>query len=194
MADKTINAQQELAEIEREELRLLIQQGVKFDVKRKELRRLPGLKGFFRKPEIREVTETFELKEPTLSTLDRLSAVWLEIDINEDGLTGGTLATIQEAKYIAHRNVKKAALIVAIAALGEDYYINEVDSRGRIKQREDKAELQRLTTLFFHSVKPSQLVELANTVTTVSNLPDFIGSMRLMKGARQTKPGTDRIE
>ena len=120
--------------------------------------------------------------------------MWLEIDINEDSLTGGTLATIQEAKYIAHRNVKKAALIVAIAALGEDYYINEVDSRGRIKQREDKAELQRLTTLFFHSVKPSQLVELANTVTTVSNLPDFIGSMRLMKGARQTKPGTDRIE
>jgi len=193
MADKTINAQQELA-LEREELRLLIQKGVKFDVTRKVRVHLPGLKGFFRKPEVREITESFELKEPTLSTLDRLSEVWLDIDIDEEGLTGGTLATIQEAKYIVHKNVKKAALIVAIAALGEDYYINEIDSRGRFRQKEDKAELQRLSALFFHNVKPSKLVELANTVTTISNLPDFIGSMRLMKGARQTKPGTDRIE
>lgn len=192
MAD--IDATKELADLEREELRLLIQRGVKFSITRKLRERKPGLFGRFRKPELKEVTESFEFQEPTLSTLDRLSEVWLDIDIDEGRLNAGTLATIQEAKYITAKNAKKAALIVAIAVLGEDYYINEVDAKGRIKTREDKAELQRLTALFFHSVKPSQLVTLADTVTTVSNLPDFIGSMRLMKGARSTKPGTDRIE
>lgn len=189
-----IDATKELAEIERNELRLLIQRGVKFNITRKEYARKPGLFGRFRKREVREVTESFEFQEPTLSTLDRLSEVWLDIEIDEDSLSGGNLATVQEAKYLTAKNVKKAALIVAIAVLGEDYYINEVDAKGRIKTRENKAELQRLTRLFFHSVKPSQLVTLADTVTTVSNLPDFIGSMRLMKGARSTKPGTDRIE
>lgn len=189
-----IDVQKEREELEREELRLLIQKGVKFSIQRKERRRAPGFWGFFRKREVITVTEDFEMQEPTLSTLDRLSAVWLDIELNEEALSGGNLTTIQEAKYLAAKNAKKAALIVAIAVLGEDYYITEADARGRMKQREDNAELQRLTSVLFHSVKPSQLIELANTVTTVSNLPDFIGSMRLMKGARQTQPGTDRIE
>ena len=182
------------SEIEANELNLLIKNGVKFSVKYKVRKKEPGIKGFFQRKKEEEVTETFEMQEPTLSVLDRLSEVWLQIAIDEERLNSGGTDTLVEAKNIAHEYNRKAARIVAIAVLGEDYYVTEITASGRMKTRRDDKELDRLTELFHRTIKPSKLQGLANAVTAMANLGDFIGSMRLMTGARTTQPRKTGIE
>ena len=187
-------AKKTLIDLERKELNLLIKRGVKFDISYKVRRKKQGFRGFFQKKETLTINEVYEIHEPTLAVLDRLSAVWVEMGIDEDSLNAGGTTTLVEAKQIAHENAERMARIIAIAVLGEDYNITEVGINGRIKSHQDDKELDRLTALFLHSIKPSKLVGLANTVTNVSNLGDFIGSMRLMSGARTTQPRKGRIE
>lgn len=181
-------------ELEREELNLLVKQGIKFSVTHKVHRRKKGVKGLFQRPEIVTVKEDFEIQEPTLSVLDRLSAIWVEMEVNEDRLTAGGTETLAEAKRIAKDNAARMARIIAIAVLGEDYHVTEVGTGGRIRKYNDDKELDRLTALFFHNIKPSKLVGLSEAITSVSNLGDFINSMRLQSGARTTQPRTERIE
>ena len=88
----------------------------------------------------------------------------------------------------------RMARVVAIAVLGEDYYVTEVNRFGKVKKYNDDKELDRLTALFFHSVKPSVLVGLVAMITGMSNLGDFINSMRLLSGARTATPRKERIE
>lgn len=194
MNEGNTNNKKTLIDIEREELNLLVKRGVKFDVAYKIRRRKKGFRGFFQKKETLTINEIYEIHEPTLSVLDRLSAVWVEMGIDEDSLNAGGTSTLVEAKQIAHENTGRMARVIAIAVLGEDYNITEVGTNGRIKHKHDDKELDRLTDLFLHTIKPSKLVGLANTVTNVSNLGDFIGSMRLMSGARTTQPRKNRIE
>lgn len=179
-------------ELEREQLNLLIKKGVKFDVVTKIRKRKKGLKGFFQKPDILEETTTYEIHEPTLSVLDRLCEIWLDMALDEEALKEG--AVLIEAKKIAKDNAKKMARVIAIAVLGEDYHITEITRSGKVKRSNDDKELNRLTKIFFHTIKPSKLALLSATVTNVSNLADFITSMRLMSGARTTKPIDGRIE
>lgn len=179
-------------ELEREQLNLLIKRGVKFEVVTKKRIRKKGLKGFFKKPEVLEETTSYEIHEPTLSVLDRLCDIWLEMALDEEALKEGSV--IVEAKKIAKQNAKKMAHIIAIAVLGEDYHITEITQTGKVKRYNDDKELNRLTDVFFHAIKPSKLALLTITVTNVSNLADFITSMRSMSGARTTKPISDRIE
>lgn len=181
-------------ELEREELNLLVKQGIKFSVTHKVHRRKKGVKGLFQRPEIVTVKEDFEIQEPTLSVLDRLSVIWVEMEVNEDRLTAGGTETLAEAKRIAKDNAARMARIIAIAVLGEDYHVTEVGTGGRIRKYNDDKELDRLTALFFHTIKPSKLVGLSEAITSVSNLGDFINSMRLQSGARTTQPRTERIE
>lgn len=114
--------------------------------------------------------------------------------VNEDRLTAGGTETLAEAKRIAKDNAARMARIIAIAVLGEDYHVTEVGTGGRIRKYNDDKELDRLTALFFHTIKPSKLVGLSEAITSVSNLGDFINSMRLQSGARTTQPRTERIE
>lgn len=180
-------------ELEREELSLLIQRGVKFEVTTKVAKRRKGFKRFFLKPEIVDEISSYEIHEPTLSVLDRLSDIWLDMALNEDVLQEGK-AIISEAKQLAKENAARMARIIAIAVLGEDYHITEVDRFGRIRKYNDDKELDRITDIFFHTIKPSKLVALSATVTNMSNLGDFLASMRLMSGARTTQPRKERIE
>jgi hypothetical protein len=179
-------------ELEREQLNLLIKRGVKFDVVTKIRKRKKGFNGFFQKPEVLEEVTTYEIHEPTLSVLDRLCDIWLDMALDEEALKEG--AVIVEAKKTAKQNAKKMARVIAIAVLGEDYHITEITRTGKVKKYNDDKELNRLTNTFFHAIKPSKLALLSTTVTNVSNLADFITSMRLMSGARTTKPITGRIE
>lgn len=179
-------------DIEREQLNLLIKRGVKFEVVTKVRKRKKGLRGFFKKPEIKEEVTSYEIHEPTLSVLDRLCDIWLDMALDEEALKEG--AVIVEAKKITKQNAKKMARVIAIAVLGEDYHITEITPLGKVKKYNDDKELSRLTNIFFHGIKPSKLALLTTTVTNVSNLADFITSMRLMSGARTTKPIAGRIE
>lgn len=172
--------------MEREELNLLVRHGIKFSVTHKIRRHKKGVKGFFQRPEVITVQEDFVVQEPTLSVLDRLSAIWVEMGLDETLLTTGGTETLAEAKRIAKDNAARMARIIAIAVLGEDYHVTQISTNGRIKRYNDDKELDRLTDLFFHTIKPSKLVGLSEAVTSVSNLGDFINSMRLQSGARTT--------
>lgn len=181
-------------EREREELNLLIQRGVKFDVTTKIRRRKKGLRGFFSRPETVNETHTFEIHEPTLSVLDRISALSLAIEIDEAAMKAEGEAAITEAWQVTKENIVRMARVVAVAVLGEDYHVTEVNRFGKVKKYNDDKELDRLTALFFHSVKPSVLVGLVAMITGMSNLGDFINSMRLLSGARTATPRKERIE
>ena len=184
MAEEYDNKLQAL-EAEQSELRLMIQEGITFDVDVTYTRRKPGLFGWFRKREKITEKKVFKIEEPTLATLDRLSAIWLKMNIDE--------AKLQESDYLAHakqlavREARNLAEVVAVAVLGEDRY-TLTDKGGYYKRTENTKELKRLTSFFFHTVKPSELFTLAVLITNVSNLGDFINSIRLMSAARTSDP------
>ena len=179
------NSKLEALELEQSELRLMIQEGVTFDVYVTHYRRKPGFWGYFRKRE--KVTEkrVFKIEEPTLNTLDRLSALWLQTEIDETRLQEADY--LNAAKKMANKEAKRLAEVVATAVLGEDYY-TAIDKGGYFKRTENKQELKRLTSLFLHAVKPSELFTLAVLITNVSNLGDFINSIRLMSATRTSDP------
>lgn len=176
---------------EQAELRQLIGQGVTFDVKIKHRRRKPGFLGFFRKREEVEETKVYTIKEPTLATLDRLSALWLQMAIDETKLNDEDY--LRTAKTLANKEAKKLAEVVAVAVMGEDYYTVTLDGT-RTQRKERKADLRALTSLFFHTITPSQLLTLAILISNVSNLGDFVNSMRLMCATRTSEAETTRIE
>lgn len=191
--ENSTSTEKTLHEIERDELNLLIRQGQKFSIRYTVTRRESHLLGLRSRTTKEEHAEAFEIKEPTLSVLDRLSAHWLEMTIDEKALSSGGADTLTEAKRVTGDNTRRMAKVIAIAVLGEDYHIKTVDQKtGRIQYGNDDKELERLTDLFFHTIKPSDLVIICQQIINIANLGDFIGSMRYMSGARTTR--TDRIE
>lgn len=184
MADKDTTKTDAL-EAEQNELRLMIQEGVTFDVEVTHYQRKPGLFGIFRKKERVTEKKVFKIKEPTLSTLDRLSALWLQMEIDETKLKEADY--LNAAKKLANKEAHRLAEVVAIAVLGEDYYIT-TEKNGVYKRAEDREALNNLTSLFMHSCKPSDLFTLAVLITNVSNLGDFINSIRLMSATRTSDP------
>ena len=177
--------QLEALESENTELRKMINEGVTFDVNVTYRRRKPGFWGFFRRRERVTEKRSFTIEEPTLNTLDRLSALWLKMSIDETKLGGNDYLTT--AKHMVAQETRTLAEIVAAAVMGEDYY-DVVEKGGYFKRTERKEELKRLTSLFVHTVKPSELFTLAVLITNVSNLGDFINSIRLMSATRTSDP------
>lgn len=180
------NSKLEALELEQNELRQMIQEGVTFDVDVTYYRRKPGFWGYFRKREKVKEKRVFKIEEPTLNTLDRLSALWLQMEIDETRLQEADY--LNAAKKMANKEAKRLAEVVATAVLGEDYYTTTIDKGGYFKRTENKQELKRLTSFFSHTVKPSELFTLAVLITNVSNLGDFINSIRLMSATRTSDP------
>lgn len=187
-----IEKEKDNLELEREQLNILIKRGVKFQVVNKVRKRKRGLRGFFQKAKEEEVITSYEIHEPTLAVLDRICEVSLDMAIDEEAIKDEMV--IAEAKKITKQNTLNMARLIAIAVLGEDYYITEITPTGNTKRYNNEKELTRLTNIFFHNIKPSKLALLTSTITNISNLADFITSMRLTSGARTTKPIKGRIE
>lgn len=175
----------EALEQEQDELRRMIQEGVTFDIDVTHIRRKPGLLGFFKKWETITEKRKFRIEEPTLNTLDRLSALWLQMEIDETRLTDEDY--LKTAKRMAAKESKLLAEAVAVAVLGESYY-TVTERGGYYTRKENKKELQHLKNLFLHTIKPSELFTLAVLITNVSNLGDFINSIRLMSATRTSDP------
>ena len=191
-ADENIlqDAEKTLKDIERDELNRIIGNGVSFTI----TRRIRRKKAFPRIGyQVETISGKYEIQEATHSTLDRLSAIWIDMDSPEQELLKGGAVTIRTAKNLANINARRMARIIAVAVLGEDYFI-PCQRYGRTAYKGNDKALDDLTEIFLHSLRPSELVSLAQTVTAVSNLGDFIASMRLMSGARTTQPMTGRIE
>jgi hypothetical protein len=195
MDNEILEQKKTALEMERAELNLLVQRGFKFTISVKVRRRAKGLRGLFGKAEAAEEAMTFEIQEPTLSVLDRISDIAIDMMVNGEELTDRGQEVIAKARKIAKENAMRMARVVAIAVLGEDYHVTRISPfGGRLKRRNDDRKFRRLTDLFFHAIRPSQLAEITAAVTNISNLGDFIASMRLLSGARTTQPRKNRIE
>lgn len=170
---------------ERNELNLLIGNGVKFDVKDVTFdvhRNWYGRKIYTPVKQTRHI----EIYEPTLSVLDRMSAEWVEISIDEQALKESNDA-LQIARTLVANHAERCARIIAIAALGEDIWI-AYPVGGTTRYQEDTGKLEDLTTLFLHTIKPSQLAKIFIQVNLICNLGDFMDAIRLMLAGRTTMP------
>lgn len=172
-------------EAEKQELNILVNRGVSFELDRTIYHKQKGLFGRFKKRI--PVTEKlkFRIQEPTLSTLDRISAEQIELNIDERIMSSD--AGLCEAKKLTKEHARRLAKIVALAVLGQDYVMT-IQEGSRIRYEFDDKRLIELTDLFFNNIRPSKLMQLTLLVNTMSNLGDFTNSIRLMSGARTTMP------
>lgn len=176
-------------ETEKQELNLLVNRGVSFDLERTIYQRPKGLLGRFKKRVPVKEKLKFTIQEPTLSTLDRISAESVELIIDEKVMSSND--GLSEAKKLTKQHALRCAKIIALAVLGQDY-MKAIQSGPHVKYIPDDARLEELTLLFAENVQPSKLMQLTLVVNTISNLGDFMNSIRLMSGARTTIP--NRIE
>ena len=166
---------------ERDELNILIRKGIEFDFESVTYKR----RGLFRRRVSVKKSYRFKIEEPTLSTLDRLSAEQIDLVIDEKVMSSEF--AINEAKNLTSKHCKRLSRIIAIAVLGQDY-IRAVDKGSHLAYCHDDKSLDRLTDLFFHNIKPSKLMQLVILINTMSNLGDFCNSIRLMSASRTTMP------
>lgn len=176
------NEKQAELDTERSELNLLINRGVKFTVEVSVFTKRRGFAGRFLNHIKTTEEQVFEIKEPTLSTLDRMSAEWIEVAIDENEMSSENALSF--AKKMTQQHAKRFAKIIAIAVLGSDYSIPT--QSGSYKY--DEKRLTELTNLFFHNVKSSKLLRIMYIINTMTNLGDFTNSIRLMSANRTTVP------
>ena len=168
-------------EAEKKEIRLLISNGISFTVDYVESKTVRIPRFSFCKLLKKKVTTNepkqreFVIKEPTLYTLDRLSAEYIEMVVDEEKIRE---APRQQARIYFQEHNKRMAKVVAIAVLGNEW--------------DDVDKLHELTEFFFRWLKNSSLVELVQVIDLTNNLADFINSIRLLSSARTTIPS--RVE
>lgn len=167
---------------QRKVVKSIIGKGIRFHITYTEKVRQKGFLGFFGKKVKRQREEEYALKEPTLAVLDRASEVWLRMDMG--GLEKEGANTFREGFKLARKHAHDMAECLAILVLGEEYYAVEGG---------DDKEIERLTELFYKTIRPSQISEIAIYANAASNIVDFVSSMRLMTMSITTTP-TERIE
>lgn len=170
-------------EAQKETLKRIVENGIKFSIDRSVKTRRKGLLGFLRPKIITQITEEYVIKQPSLAVLDRCSVIWLNFKLSE--LEGLEESKAMDAGYeLAHRHAKDMALVLAMMVVGEAYFCDT---------EWGEKETARLADLFYHSIKPSQVFDLALFINTANGLVDFVNSMRLMQMSETTDP-TNRIE
>jgi len=173
-------------EQEKNELNTLINKGVQFEVVDHEVEVRRKLFGLIKKRVVVEVKKQFKIEEPTLGTLDRLSAEWIAFSIDEEALKSED--GMQKARTLAHEHALRCAKVIAIAVLGSDYLLPVAGKGNVIRYVENKKQLEYLTDLFARTIKPSTLYQLTVLIGAMSNLGDFLNSIRLMSTDRTTMP------
>lgn len=171
---------------ERSELNALIGRGVSFEVEDVQVQSSQRFFGLFEKKSIVPVTRTFVIQEPTLGTLDRLSAEWVEMAIDEEELKGED--AMYQARLLAKKHALRCAKVIALAVLGSDYLVPKVSKGGGVGYEYDTARLEELTALFARRIKPSELYQLYTLIGAMCNFGDFLNSIRLMSADRTTSP------
>ena len=173
-------------EQERNELNVLINKGVSFSVIDTGFEEKRVFFGLIKKRTPVKIERSFKIEEPTLGTLDRLSAEWIEFDIDETKLK--TDNGIHLVKTLVGSHALRCAKIIALAVLGSDYLIPKLSRNGVTHYVEDTKQLDELTALFARVIKPSKLYQLYVLINAMCNLGDFMNSIRLMYTDRTTMP------
>jgi len=173
-------------ELERKELDLLIQRGVSFECKDVEFVTETHLFGLIKRKVKKDIVRKFEINEPTLGTLDRLSREWIELAIDEEKAKSSE--AMRHARTMAHRHSIRCCRIIALAVLDTDLLIPKPGKGGNVVWVEDTKRLNELTNLFARNIKPSTQNQICVLINTMSNLGDFMNSIRLMLADRTTMP------
>lgn len=173
-------------EQEKSELNTLINKGISFEVADIEFQTKRILGGLLKRRVAITVKRQFKIEEPTLATLDRLSAEWIEFAIDESIMKSDD--GMVRARTLVYEHSLRCAKIVAIAALGSDLLIPKIGKAGVVRYIEDTKRLEELTSLFARSIKPSKLYQLYVLINAMCNLGDFLNSIRLMSADRTTMP------
>lgn len=173
-------------EQEQSELNVLINKGVDFDVEDYDIEIKPKFFGLLKKRTIVKTNRKFKIEEPTLGTLDRLSAEQIEFSLDELSLKSKD--GMQIARTMVNKHSLRCAKLVAIAVLGSDYLIPIPGKNNVVRYKEDVKRLNELTSLFARQIKPSKLYQLCVLINAMSNLGDFLNSIRLMSADRTTMP------
>lgn len=142
-------------ESEKKELDLLIRKGMTFEVER---RWGAG-------------TRKFTIQSPPLAIMDRLSAQYIKLDLDEELMKKNALL---EAKHLVGRHARICAKIAAIAVLGRSWKYNFLVSL--------------YAWYFYWRVDSRQLLQLAIIINQMANYTDFIGSIRFLGSVRTTLP------
>lgn len=170
---------------EASEINRMINGGVSFEVEVTIKRRKPGILGCIRKREQAKEKRKYTIYEPTLAVLDRLAAEQIKMEIDEKEMQSDLYR--DKARRLAHDHAMRAARCLAILVVGEEGY--KAQSCGSYcRYIYDHKKVDKLTTLFAHSIEPSKLTALTLLANTISNLGDFTNSIRLMSAARITAP------
>lgn len=173
-------------EQEKKELNILINKGVSFEVEDIGFEEKRMFFGLIKRRIPIMVKRKFRIEEPTLGTLDRLSAEWIEFDLDESMLKSDD--DMKQTRTLAANHSIRCAKVIALAVLGSDYLIPKISRNGVVRYVEDTERLDELTALFARAVKPSRLYQLYLLINAMCNLGDFMNSIRLMSADRTTMP------
>lgn len=166
---------------ERQEYDLLLNQGVEFSIPveyiKKEKIKREGLFSFlpatYKTIKISK-EKKFVIKQPVLKVLDRLSKEYLKLEYENSLDNEDQLQLNKAAVTLVREKAIVLAKIVAIAVLGMEYT--------------NEKKLKYYTGLFYRSLTPSKLVEVALLINTIGNLVDFTNSIRLLAPLRTAIP------
>lgn len=138
----------------------------------------------------RQRTKEYVLHEFTLATLNLISAKSIEVHINDEEMNQANgLSIIESARKSVVANSQQMASIVALAVLGERYWLRIPGTCTRFVR---KHLFRRTCTRILHSMTPTTLNQMVSVIISLSNLSDFITSTRLMS-IRTTEPRS-RVE
>jgi hypothetical protein len=171
---------------ERNELNVLISKGILFEIEDIEFEEKRAFFGLIKKRIPVKVRKQFKIEEPTLGTLDRLSAEWIECEMDEEMMKSED--GMQRARTLAGKHAMRCAKMIALAVLGSGYLIPKYTPNGAVRYVEDTTRLEYLTGLFSRSIKPSKLYQLSVLINAICNLGDFVNSIRLMCANRTAMP------
>jgi len=120
---------------------------------------------------------TYKIKEMNFGMLDAITALRLSMTLDEDALKTDP---IKGANEVLSKNTTAAAKIVAVAILGP----------GRVKR---KLFTGLIAWWIKEKLKPSILLEAAMSIIQMTNVSDFMNSIRLLHGIRMTAPTTPNL-
>jgi hypothetical protein len=144
---------------ERNEIRQMLQKGVEFKV---------PTKNFWGKP----IEKVFTVQQPTLRTLIKLNEIYLEMKFSEEELKEDWMNI---SKQSVLRNAKFISKVAAVAVLNSNH--------------STERDVQKLADFFLDNVTPQKLFQIVGIISQMSNIADFINSIRsLYINARMTAP------
>lgn len=173
--------------LEQRELNALINKGIDFEVADHDVVVKKRLLGIMKKRILTPVMRKFHISEPTLGTLDRLSAEYIKIAIDDNDIKSDKDNSLTKARTLTYAHAIRCAKIIAIAVINNEYLI-PVAAKGGYTYIEDKERLEKLTRLFAENIKPSELNRLSLLINAMSNMGDFLNSIRLFQTERTTIP------